>query len=59
MSQDEWIEKQRIQRVKEFAPVYNQQPETSRYKERSDPVSLEQSVAANLRFIREKFDKKN
>ena len=59
MSQDEWNEKQRAQRVNEFAPVYDQQPSTSKYKERSNPVSLEQSVAANLRFIREKFDKKN
>lgn len=59
MSQDEWIEKQRTQRVNEFAPIYNQKPTSSRYKEKSDPVSLEQSVAANLRFIREKFDNKN
>ncbi|KAL7032453.1 hypothetical protein ACKWTF_007322 [Chironomus riparius] len=59
MSQDEWNEKQRTQRVNEFAPVYDQRPSTSKYKERSNPESLEQSVAANLRFIREKFDKKN
>ncbi|XP_070493336.1 coiled-coil domain-containing protein 174 isoform X2 [Chironomus tepperi] len=59
MSQDEWIEKQRIQRNNEFAPVYDQQPSSSKYKERSNPANIEQSVAANLRFIREKFDKKN
>lgn len=60
MSQDEWNEKQRLQRVNEFAPVYDQKPSSSKYKERSNPAdNLEQSVAANLRFIREKFDKRN
>jgi hypothetical protein len=60
MSQDEWVEKQRSVRKNEFAPVY-EEPKSSGVPRRHPTTnykSMEESISAGLKFMKNKFSSK-
>ncbi|KAG5672700.1 hypothetical protein PVAND_002809 [Polypedilum vanderplanki] len=58
MTQEEWIDKQRNERDKNFAPMYDSKPSSSSqmHHHRNSSNKIEKDVLANLKFIRKKFD---
>jgi hypothetical protein len=56
MTQEEYVDKQRLQRDQSFAPTYDSAASSSRPFRSSGSSNVENDVMANLKFIRKKFD---